>query len=812
MGIRRLTYDFLDKTFVKVVLGFSLIFALAGGPIFALADVPDDPGLVILDVIMTAIMVIFILEFVANIIADPAYRFSFFFCMDLLGSVSMIFEISFLLGETEGVNTVVLRSARAAKLGARAGRLGKAFSMIMKEREKKDTLNGKKKIEANVLASRLTTKISTRVSMLTIFLVIVMPLFDLPIFPVDERSLVLWAQQMEEHYAISQDVNRPDIFDAQVDNMLQFYSIEQYRPYRMVGWGNDLGGRDPARSRNTRRFYVTECRLVRSGCDNEEIAHILFDFTTVEMVQAAVDIGLMFVVIALMMVMTFDMRKVMDKMLVSPLEKMLEKVRASTESIFEQFSAAALTDEIVDQYADGEKGTELEIIELTLEKLSRIATTALGKNTMSKDELAAMNASDKGVLELVGVEVQEEKARSTLVLKPWVQSLDGHKKETEVWLQTWDVNTLEISEVDCEQLVLHVFFDSEFGLAPEFATDSVFFNFMARVKPQYTNVPYHCYPHACDVLHAVWRIMCKTGCKFWVSKAEQYALLIAAYCHDLGHFGKTNPFLVEAEHEMAIRYNDKSPLENMHASKLFEICKDKRANIFGKMSRELQKKAREVAVAAILHTDNANHFAMIKDITQIYEMQEGVCDAMATEDGIILPNYCELVLEPNKLLFLELFLHFSDVSNALKPWAICYVWAMRVLDEFFAQGDEEKELGLPVGMLNDRAVVNRPGSQHGFINFLVAPLVGPTVDLFPCLTEMHVQMAVNISEWRNLWVEDAKPPAEAIAKKDADVQKVKEKSQQLQKRRIPNPKAVSRSATKHTAGSGKQASQANPTE
>ena len=30
-------------------------------------------------------------------------------------------------------------------------------------------------------------------------------------------------------------------------------------------------------------------------------------------------------------------------------------------------------------------------------------------------------------------------------------------------------------------------------------------------------------------------------------------------------------------------------------------------------------------------------------------------------------------------------------------------------DEFFAQGDKEKELGIPVGMLNDRDKVNRCG-------------------------------------------------------------------------------------------------------
>merc|ERR1712139_396064 len=137
------------------------------------------------------------------------------------------------------------------------------------------------------------------------------------------------------------------------------------------------------------------------------------------------------------------------------------------------------------------------------------------------------------------------------------------------------------------------------------------------------------------------------------------------------------------------------------------------------------------------------------------------------------------VLLKEKLMWMELFLHFSDVSNPLKPFTMCHAWAIRVLDEFFAQGDEEKKLGLPIGILNDREKVNRPGSQHGFINFLVAPLVTATVNIFPILYELHGQMAVNIEEWRNAWVQENSPSKEDVAKKDADIKKIKDTAEQL---------------------------------
>merc|ERR1711862_941153 len=123
------------------------------------------------------------------------------------------------------------------------------------------------------------------------------------------------------------------------------------------------------------------------------------------------------------------------------------------------------------------------------------------------------------------------------------------------------------------------------------------------------------------------------------------------------------------------------------------------------------------------------------------------------------PDYVE-VLKTDSLQWLEVLLHMADISTPLKPFWISKQWAWRVLDEFFAQGDEEKKLGIPVGMLNDRDKVNRPGSQHGFINFLVAPLVTNTVRLFPTMQDLHTQMGLNLESWCEVWKKDCNPSAE----------------------------------------------------
>ena len=49
-------------------------------------------------------------------------------------------------------------------------------------------------------------------------------------------------------------------------------------------------------------------------------------------------------------------------------------------------------------------------------------------------------------------------------------------------------------------------------------------------------------------------------------------------------------------------------------------------------------------------------------------------------------------------------------------------WSLRVLEEFFNQGDREKEEGLPVTPLCDRLTTSLPASQINFLEFIVAPL------------------------------------------------------------------------------------------
>lgn len=57
-------------------------------------------------------------------------------------------------------------------------------------------------------------------------------------------------------------------------------------------------------------------------------------------------------------------------------------------------------------------------------------------------------------------------------------------------------------------------------------------------------------------------------------------MLLAAATHDIGHLGVNNAFLKSTKHELALIYNDHSPLENMHISLAFKMLLEPKARYY----------------------------------------------------------------------------------------------------------------------------------------------------------------------------------------------------------------------------------------
>jgi len=63
------------------------------------------------------------------------------------------------------------------------------------------------------------------------------------------------------------------------------------------------------------------------------------------------------------------------------------------------------------------------------------------------------------------------------------------------------------------------------------------------------------------------------------------------------------------------------------------------------------------------------------------------------------------------LQLLTQMLHCADLSNPAKPMHIYREWVNRVMEEFFRQGDRERELGVDVSPMCDRYTVKSANAQ-----------------------------------------------------------------------------------------------------
>jgi high affinity cGMP-specific 3',5'-cyclic phosphodiesterase 9 len=80
---------------------------------------------------------------------------------------------------------------------------------------------------------------------------------------------------------------------------------------------------------------------------------------------------------------------------------------------------------------------------------------------------------------------------------------------------------------------------------------------------------------------------------------------------DIAHPGVNNAFLISMKHIKAIRYNDRSVLENHHCAIAFKLLLDPQNDIFELLSEAQYWYVRQTIIKMILSSDLSNHFDLI---------------------------------------------------------------------------------------------------------------------------------------------------------------------------------------------------------
>ena len=323
----------------------------------------------------------------------------------------------------------------------------------------------------------------------------------------------------------------------------------------------------------------------------------------------------------------------------------------------------------------------------------------------------------------------------------------------------------------------------------------------------YSDNPFHNEIHASDVLQSIHCLLqLSKSTTFQPTKVECFTLLFSAAVHDVRHPGRNNIFQIKARTRLSYVYNNQSILENMHCSHAFftllqrlpkkkavishveynddyisyptkksndgdidshnrnnkdqqeEEDEDDDLNILSNLARAQFDEFRDNAIQAILHTDPSKHVQQVNTIkTWLTETNDDDNSAITGDQDTATSLNSGVVVSllnagnPHRWEVLCYMLHLADISNLAKPHLVSVKWTDRVLEEFFLQGDEEAQLGLPVSPLCDRETTKKPDSQMGFIQFVVKPGYDLLATIFPQLRDCVIPyIEQNFQYWEEL--------------------------------------------------------------
>ncbi|KAJ9466470.1 putative 3prime [Diplonema papillatum] len=254
-----------------------------------------------------------------------------------------------------------------------------------------------------------------------------------------------------------------------------------------------------------------------------------------------------------------------------------------------------------------------------------------------------------------------------------------------------------------------------------------------ELRKVYRHVPYHNFAHAFDVTHHVYAFLTKAKLSEVFDPVEQLTLFMAAMFHDADHHGLNNQFHLRSNHPSSILLETtatemESVLEIHHCNVAISVLTDPSLGLLDVLDEDQRTKVWREMIACIIATDMNEHKCFVQEAQQL----------KASGD------------RSNKLLMMQLLLKLADINGLSKPAPLAEKWGMLVQEEFYEQGDKERELGMPVLPMFDRSIRGEKLSQSlGFLRNVALPYFCLLAEIFPSLSFLPEQARANEQNWSN---------------------------------------------------------------
>ncbi|KAG2492524.1 hypothetical protein HYH03_009189 [Edaphochlamys debaryana] len=306
---------------------------------------------------------------------------------------------------------------------------------------------------------------------------------------------------------------------------------------------------------------------------------------------------------------------------------------------------------------------------------------------------------------------------------------------------------------------------------------------LRNIEAGYPANPYHNCTHAADVLQTLHVLVHGAGLHVhYLDRLGLLAAYFAAIVHDHGHPGLTNDFLIATCDPLAVRYNDRSPLENHHAASAFAMLLRPDLDAFAPLTTAEKAALRKQVIEMVMATDMKQHFGILAHFNTVHRLAAYNKDAgpellaarASRDPGLDRPSPLAAggpprdsakggggVLaapkpldETERVLTLQVAIKVADLGHLGEELPVHKRWLAVLEEEFFSQGDRERALGLPISPLFDRAKQGVSKSQVGFYDFVALPLVHAMSTAFPGARPLMACYASNYHHWRAV---DGKP-------------------------------------------------------
>ena len=311
-------------------------------------------------------------------------------------------------------------------------------------------------------------------------------------------------------------------------------------------------------------------------------------------------------------------------------------------------------------------------------------------------------------------------------------------------------------------LASYIFEDSLNLLTVNDVNKKTFKCWVRAVCDTYNAVPYHSALHGADVLQGLHSILGNSSLKTALSPTLMFSALTAAFVHDIGHPGRNNKFLMDSDHEIAIRYNDRSILENFHIATALSLSQRSDCNIFATMEPTNIKTVRTIWIDMILDTDMSRHFTVVQELES--KLKKAV-DEKKTYNAADKENHS---------FTLSILLHVCDLGNPTKKWNIYQKWTTRVMEEFHSQAESEVEAGRKPTMPLPLPSFKLGKFQQGFLRFIRSFFVSTNIINGINLSELINNLDENLKSWELKDLEDEK---EEKKEKEEEERKKKEEKE-----------------------------------